>query len=275
MRAATRDGVGDGEADNVSPVFTDRDALRADAYATTGPLAARLSIYRWQQDRVDLPGLALVALAGVKGTVLDAGCGLGTYAERLGAERKDLRVLALDLSAGMQPDVVGDVQALPLADASVGGALAIHMLYHVPNIPRAVRELRRVIEPGGVLVVSTNGRKDKLELGRLIADTAGDLTGANIEVPDPDGRFTPDDVAVLQESFDSVTVDVQERETLVPEVEPVVAFVDSMRTWTQPLLPPDVLWEMFLTAVRARVAAEVAAHGAWRLGNQVGILTCR
>jgi SAM-dependent methyltransferase len=256
-------------------VFTDRAALRTDAYASTSPLAARLSIYQWQDNRIDLPGLALVALSGIKGTVLDAGCGLGTYVERLRAERQELRVLALDLSAGMRPDVVGDVQALPLRDASVGGALAMHMLYHVPNILGAVRELRRVIEPGGVLVVSTNGSDDKLELGRLIADAVGDLTGAVIEAPDPDGRFTPDDAALLRESFDSVTIEVYERETLVPEVEPVVAFVDSMRTWTEALLPADVSWETFLAAVRVRVAAGVMAKGAWRLGNQVGVLTCR
>jgi SAM-dependent methyltransferase len=256
-------------------VFTDRDTLRNAAYVDSGPLAARSAIYQWTRNRDDLPGLALAALTGVSGTVLDAGCGLGNYVDRLRAERQDLQVLALDLSAGMRPDVVGDVQALPLSDASVGGALAMHMLYHVPNIPAAVRELRRVIKPGGVLVVSTNGRDDKLEVGRLITDALRDLTGAEIEVPDADGRFTPEDAGLLRQSFDSVVVEVLERETLVPEVEPVLAFVDSLRAWTETLLPDDVTWEMLLAAVRVRVAEEVAAHGVWRLRNQVGILTCR
>ena len=257
------------------PVLTDRTALCTAAYADRGPLAARLSIYQWQRNRIDLPGLALVALNGVRGTVLDAGCGLGTYVERLRAERKDLCVLALDLSAGMRPEVVGDVQALPLSDASVGGALAMHMLYHVPNIPAAVRELRRVIEPSGVLVVSTNGPDDKLEVGRLVADAVRDLTGMEIEAPDADGRFTPDDAGLLRQAFDSVTVEVFERETLVPEADAVVAFVDSTRAWTATLLPADLPWATFLAAVRVRVDAEVEAQGAWRLGSQVGIVTCR
>jgi cyclopropane fatty-acyl-phospholipid synthase-like methyltransferase len=80
-------------------VFTDRATLSTAAYADHGPLAARLAIYRWQRNRIDLPGLALLALGGVGGTVLDAGCGLGTYVERLRAERKDLRVLALSFTA--------------------------------------------------------------------------------------------------------------------------------------------------------------------------------
>lgn len=68
-------------------MFTDRATLRTKAYADQAPLAARVSIYRWQRDRVDLPGHALEALADTRGTVLDAGCGLGTYVDRLRARR--------------------------------------------------------------------------------------------------------------------------------------------------------------------------------------------
>ena len=28
-------------------------------------------------------------------------------------------------------------------------ALAMHMLYHVPDVPAAVAELRRIVKPGG------------------------------------------------------------------------------------------------------------------------------
>lgn len=109
-------------------MFTDRTALTSRGYADHRPLAARLSIYDWQVDRVDLPGLAVTALADVRGPVLDAGCGLGTYVDRLARDRPDLAVLAVDLSAGMRRQVVGDVQQLPVADGSVGAALAMHML---------------------------------------------------------------------------------------------------------------------------------------------------
>lgn len=200
-------------------MFTDRTVL-TEAYAARGPLAARASIYQWQRDRLDLASFAVDALVDVRGTVLDAGCGPGTYVQRLQRARPDLGVLALDLSAGMQPDVVGDVQALPLADASVGAGLAMHMLYHVPDIPMAIRELRRVIRPGGILVISTNGIDDNREIGQLFVNAARDLTGISIEVPDADDRFTPDDAPLLRHHFDSVKVDVYERETLVPKRNP-------------------------------------------------------
>jgi SAM-dependent methyltransferase len=256
-------------------VFTDRMTLRTAAYADHRPLAARVAIYQWQRDRVDLPGVALAALRDVRGTVLDAGCGLGTYVDRLRADRPDLLVLPLDLSAGMGPEVVGDIQALPLADDAVGAALAMHMLYHVPGIPAAVRELRRVVEPGGVLVVSTNGADDKAEVGQLWVGAVHDLTGITVDLPDFDGRFTLDDGDLLRAAFDHVSLEVYRRETLVPEVEPVVAFIDSMQALSGQLLPDGVTWPAFLDAVRARVTAEVERNGVWRLGNETGVFTCR
>ncbi len=256
-------------------MFTDRTALRTQAYAHPQPLAARVSIYQWQRDRVDLPALALAELAETTGTVLDAGCGLGTYVDRLRAERPDVRVLPLDLSAGMRPEVVGDVQALPLADASVDAALAMHMLYHVPDIAAAVRELRRVVRPGGLLLVSTNGASDKLEVEQLWTAAASDLAGRAVAAPAGDGGFTLDDGNLLRAAFDDVRVQVFDRETVVPEVEPVVAFVDSMRALSADSLPAHVSWPAFLDRVRARVADEVERRGGWRMTNQVGLFTCR
>jgi hypothetical protein len=117
-------------------------------------------------------------------------------------------------------------------------------LYHVPGITAAVRELRGVVKPRGVLVVTTNGADDKREIGQLFADSVHDLTGAAIDPPDPDGPSIPADAGPL-------------------------------RAMTGALMPAEVPWEAFLGAVRGGVATEIERHGVWRLGNQVGVLTCR
>src|SRR5436305_14202446 len=70
------------------------------------------------------------------------------------------------------PLVEADAQALPLATASVGTAMANHMLYHVPDIALAARELRRVTRPGGVVLAVTNGGDHTEELGRLLGAEA-------------------------------------------------------------------------------------------------------
>jgi ubiquinone/menaquinone biosynthesis C-methylase UbiE len=107
-----------------------------------------MKVYRWQRDRVDLPGVAIARLAGVRGLVVDAGCGLGTYTRRLRRDRPDLSVLPIDLSAAMAGAVVSDVCRLPLKNAAAGAVLAMHMLYHVAHPEDAVLELRRVLRPG-------------------------------------------------------------------------------------------------------------------------------
>ena len=104
---------------------TDKGLLVGSAYADDRHLAARQSIYQWQQPRYDLPGIVTTELAQVHGTVLDIGCGNGKFITRLHRDRPDLRVVGTDISAGILHDVprpvaVADAQALPFAVVDCG-----------------------------------------------------------------------------------------------------------------------------------------------------------
>lgn len=95
-------------------------------------------------------------------TVLDAGGGSGRVSVILKA--LDASPLLLDLSADMLaaardrcPRVRADLASLSLADASVDG---VHAAYAIQNVPRrrtAVRELVRVVRPGGALPPTVQG----------------------------------------------------------------------------------------------------------------------
>ena len=61
-----------------------------------------------------------------------------------------------------------DAQDLPLPAHAFDVAIANHMLYHVPDLPRAVRELARVLWPGGRLCAATNGGAHMRELYALL-----------------------------------------------------------------------------------------------------------
>lgn len=78
-------------------------------------------------------------------------------------------VLGIDLSEGMidtarrsvadwegkPPEFrVMDAEALDLVDASVDAVISLCCVRHLPNIERAIDEMRRVLKPGGRLVVS-------------------------------------------------------------------------------------------------------------------------
>ncbi len=70
--------------------------------------------------------------------------------------------------------LVADTAALPVRDAAMDLTLAMHMLYHVPEPDRAVRELRRIPRPGRRLIVVLNGPGHLRELRDLIAEAWAD-----------------------------------------------------------------------------------------------------
>jgi SAM-dependent methyltransferase len=150
-------------------------AVVAAEYADERGLVGRRAAYRYATGP-DAPALALAAVAEVApGRVLEVGCGPGEASERI---RRELaaEVVAVDSSPRMVELArargvdarVGDVQALDLPDASFDCALAAWMLYHVPDVDRALGELARVLEPGGRLVAVTNGRTHLQELRDLL-----------------------------------------------------------------------------------------------------------
>jgi SAM-dependent methyltransferase len=62
-------------------------------------------------------------------------------------EKVDYKVL--DKVPDYKPDIVGDIQDLPLDDNSVDAFICIAILEHVEEPQKAVREMYRVLKPGG------------------------------------------------------------------------------------------------------------------------------
>jgi SAM-dependent methyltransferase len=62
--------------------------------------------------------------------------------------------VGLDARPGPGVDLVGDVEALPQPDASVGTVLALSTFEHVPHFWRGFEEVRRVLRPDGALLVA-------------------------------------------------------------------------------------------------------------------------
>jgi len=101
------------------------------------------------------------AVEGLHGTVLEIGFGSGLNVPVYPPEVE--RVLAVDpssvgrkLAAGriaaspVPIEVVGlDGQQIPLADASADAALSTFTLCTIPDVGRALAEVRRVLRPGG------------------------------------------------------------------------------------------------------------------------------
>jgi ubiquinone/menaquinone biosynthesis C-methylase UbiE len=110
--------------------------------------------------------------------VLEVGPGRGEMAEWI-ARELGAHVVALDQSERMVELTqargidarLGDVQDLPFEDASFDCVVAAWMLYHVPDIERALSEIARVLMTGGRLVAVTNSSQHYRELKELAGVT--------------------------------------------------------------------------------------------------------
>jgi SAM-dependent methyltransferase len=261
---------------------TDRTRLAGSAYSSDRDLAARQSIYQWQTPRHDLPGIVAEQLSGVRGSgrVVDVGCGNGKYVQRLRADRPDLAVLGLDIAPGILavvpgPVAVADVTRLPLATGSVDAALAMHMLYHVPDIPQAVRELSRAVDRDGLVIASTNGDRDKAELDDLWQRAASDVLGTGQEPTrfSIGARFSLEKApAFLGEEFGRVrTIELPSTVT-VHDPEPVVAYLASYRAWADQY---DVPFDATIERARAIVTDRIAREGVFEVDCRAGIVVCQ
>ena len=99
-----------------------------------------------------LDWLASQPVAGLE--LLDVGCGDRPYEQLLGGAA---RVVGFDVPGNAHADLHGSIDALPVEDASFDVVLCLQVLEHVPDPAAAVRELRRVVRPGGRVLVSTHG----------------------------------------------------------------------------------------------------------------------
>jgi SAM-dependent methyltransferase len=99
------------------------------------------------------------ALKGVRGPVLDAGCGTGGLLAKLEGERHGLEfaALAAPLAAAKSGAMIvrGSVNAMPYADGSFAAVASADVLCHGGVEPaRALGEMWRVLRPGGRLVLN-------------------------------------------------------------------------------------------------------------------------
>jgi ArsR family transcriptional regulator len=138
----------------------------------------------WEKLRAELYGAtfageALLSLLPREWVVADLGCGTGDLARKLA--RHVRQVLAVDRSAAMLQSARrrlagvtnveihrGELEALPLEDASCDAALLVLVLTYAQEPQRVLAEAARVLRPGGVLAVVDLVRHDDEDFRRRL-----------------------------------------------------------------------------------------------------------
>jgi len=160
-------------------------------YATEDGLLARRAAYEHATGPDVLEMLFDAIAEAAPRTYLEVGCGPGELAARV-SEELAADVVAIDIAPRMVELArargvnarLGDVQELPFEDGTFDCAVAAWMLFHVPDVPRALSQLARVLRPGGRLVAVTNDDDHLKELRELLglpARRASTFDGGNAE----------------------------------------------------------------------------------------------
>lgn len=241
------------------------------------PSTGRPSIYQLRQPEFDLGEFLdehLPALRG--GCVLDAGCGPGPYVADTLARASELVALdiahgRLGLIDGRARRVCGDVQTLPFPDGAFDAAMAMHMLYHVPDIALGASELRRVLRLGGVLYAFTNSERAQWEMQELIDRNGCDPFAGG------ENRFTNENGAdYLRTAFAKVELtEFTDSRLVATDPECVVDEIQRNRYLIEPGLRAGVAWDDVVVGVRSDVAEIVAREGAFVMSERHGLFTCR
>lgn len=111
--------------------------------------------------------------------VADLGCGTGNGAELVAPVVRE--VIAIDQSGPMLDAarkrlagysnvrfLDGPIEALPLPDASCDAAMCLLVLHHVPEPADAIREMRRILKPGGRALIVDMLEHDRHEYRHMM-----------------------------------------------------------------------------------------------------------
>jgi SAM-dependent methyltransferase len=253
-------------------------AFVSEQYSTPVNLQARIALHErfslnpydwmlWVLDQVEL---------GDEARVFEVGCGTGrlwkTNAHRL---RPGWDITLSDQSAGMVAQAraaLADVahsfrfeicpaDRIPREDASVDVVIANHMLYHVPDLPAALQEIRRVLKPGGALYAATNGAGHMRELDALYSGFTGQTTKLGLSL-----SFTLENGAeLLRPVFPNVS--------LIPHVDALdVDDAGALADYILSMTAGTAAREPLLAFVEARLAG---MGGRMRINKDSGMFVAK
>jgi ubiquinone/menaquinone biosynthesis C-methylase UbiE len=220
----------------------DPDPLRTDQYTDSSNLSARTDLHQrfstnpvgwhiWVFDQFNFPKDC---------KILEVGSGPGYLWQQNQNRLQTIWDICLsDISIGMLEEArtalrstmcyrfaVHDACNIPFPENEFDAIIANHMLYHLPDIPAALKEIKRVLKPNSCLYAATNGPAHLKEIKAWKSQFFPDL-----EIPDwgtPTLRFIMENGEnLLSQDFNHVHFLEYADSLLVDQVEPIIRYIRS------------------------------------------------
>jgi ubiquinone/menaquinone biosynthesis C-methylase UbiE len=186
--------------------------------------------------------------------VLELGCGDGSFwYKNKGSIPKCLDVTLSDNFTGMLSDTKRNldelfdfkyeqinIEEIPFEDDSFDVIIANHMLYHVLDRKKALKEVRRVLKTDGIFYCSTIGKTHLVEFGKLLKDFDHDLK--YISANKNANEFGLENgEKQLRESFSKVSLKIFPDGLKITDVKAIIDYLISSNTNLRDLLVQEKL----------------------------------
>ena len=151
---------------------------------------------------------------------------------------KGLTIVLSDISEGILADAkneigdnsefqyaVFDAQKIPFADNTFDLVIANHMLFYCDDIPKTLKEVRRVMKKGGSFACSTYSKRHMHEITDLVQDFNPEIVLSSTNLYD---RFGLDNVAeILSKDFTNISCHKYQDAIELSESTPVISYILS------------------------------------------------
>ena len=172
--------------------------------------------------------------------ILELGCGDGTlWTDNLSLLPEDIFITLSDISSGMLRDArraIGssdtrfafrafDCRKIPCKDESFDLVIANHVLFYCDDIPAVLKEVRRVLAPGGRFLCSAYGKAHMQEVSQLVQDFDERIVLSADRLYERFGRENGQ--SILEPFFPKAHWLSYEDCLLVQDAEPLISYVLS------------------------------------------------
>ncbi|NOU96770.1 methyltransferase domain-containing protein [Paenibacillus sp. LMG 31456] len=171
--------------------------------------------------------------------VLELGCGdAALWSRNIERVPESWSITLTDLSSGMLDEarknlgehsnrfkfLVVDVQAIPYHNNEFDIVIANHMLYHVPDISKAIVEIHRVLKHDGMFYASTMSKRHLQEIEHLVQSFDSQIQVLDHVME----RFHLDNgEEILSPWFSEINCIQYEDHMLVDEIQPLINYITS------------------------------------------------